>query len=335
MSLCEDIDWSAQVQAAGYKIAYEPASRVYHLHGYGLASFLTRNLGIFLFMSKIELRQMTGYYRRRAGAPPSDAGALSLAALMLVAADLAAAAAFGVWPALAAAAALVLPAAAYYAYCLLKLKALSGAGLAETADFVFGPGCALVGALQNRAEIIPFLRECLPRPPRAVAEIGRGKGGSLALLCRAAAADALVISLDLPGGALSGTIPGLTRGALHRTLLEAMRGPGQDLRLIEGDSRSPAVRTQFARALAGRRLDLLFIDGDHSFAGVRSDFELYAGFVKAGGIVAFHDIQPGCEELGAEVSRFWRESRLPGSRREFIADPAQVSRGIGALRLRA
>lgn len=66
MRYCEDIDWSAQVQAAGYKIVYEPASKVYHIHRYNLASFLSRNFRIFLYMSRIEIRQMTGYYRRRA-----------------------------------------------------------------------------------------------------------------------------------------------------------------------------------------------------------------------------------------------------------------------------
>jgi len=349
MRYCEDIDWSAQAQAAGYKIVYEPASKVYHVHGYGLASFISRNLQILWYMSKIEIRQMTGYYRRRASGRPGQAGAmprpaprmssdslyLSLALLMLCAAASLVACVVGVLWVLAAVLLLLLPAAAYYCCCLLKLRRLSSAGLEETADFIFGPGSPLVGALQHRGEIIPFLKECFPQPPSAVAEIGRGRGGTLALLCRAAAPDALVVSLDLPGGCNSGTIPGLTRGALHRPLLKAMSGPRQDLRLIDGDSRSPAARALFEAALAGRKLDLLFIDGDHSFEGVRSDFELYAGFVKPGGIVAFHDIQPGYEESGVEVERFWRETALPGSRQEYIADRSQASRGIGVLRLRA
>lgn len=265
----------------------------------------------------------------------SDSLYLALALLTICPVLLIGAFVFGALRTLAAVSLLLLPASAYYGYCLFRLKRLSSSSLEETADFVFGSGSALVGAIQHRAEIVPFLKGCFPRPPSAVAEIGRGRGGSLALLCRAAAPDALVISLDLPGGSNSGTIPGLTRGALHRPLLKAMSGPRQDLRLIDGDSKSPAARALFVKALAGRKLDLLFIDGDHSFEGVRSDYELYAGFVKPGGIIAFHDIQPGCEDLGAEVSRFWRETPLPGKRQEFIADRCQASRGIGVLRLRA
>ena len=243
-------------------------------------------------------------------------------------------AAAGFWPAAGLfAAALVLTAPAYYCYCLFRLRKLSTAGLEETADFILGPGSALVGAFQHRAEILPFLRELLAQPPRAVAEIGRAQGGTLALLCRAASPDALVISLDLPGGVYSGSAPPLNRGFWRKPLLEALRGPGQELRLIDADSKAPAAVELFRSALGGRQLDLLFIDGDHTYEGVKADYELYSGFVKPGGVIAFHDIQPGFEDQGVAVRRFWKEYPLPGARREYIADPAQVSYGIGALLL--
>ena len=222
---------------------------------------------------------------------------------------------------------------AYYFYCLRSLRALARGGLRETADFVFGPGSGLVGALQHREEILPFIAENLGAAPAAVAEIGRAQGGTLALLCRAAAPDALIISLDLPGGAWAGQVPVLNKGFWRRPLLEALRGPGQELRLIDGDSKAQGSVESFRRALGGRKLDLLFIDGDHTFDGVKADYELYSGFVRPGGVIAFHDIQPGYEQAGVEVSRFWKEYPLPGGRREYIADPAQLSCGIGALRL--
>lgn len=242
---------------------------------------------------------------------------------------------YGILLILSVLAALALAAwSAYYIYCLLKLKSLSRRGLDETADFVLGPGSRMVGALQRRGEILPFLKESFTSPPSAVAEIGRAGGGTLAMLCRAAAPGALVISLDLPGVRMSSPVPFLCKGAWRRPLLNAMRGPGQDLRIIDGDSRLPGSVERFRRALGGRKLDLLFIDGDHSFEGVKSDYELYSGFVRPGGVIAFHDIQPGYErELGLEVSRFWREYPLPGERREFIEDGGQISYGIGALRL--
>lgn len=221
----------------------------------------------------------------------------------------------------------------HYYYCLLRLGELSSAGLDEAADFVMGPGSFFTGMLQRRAEILSFLKETFPAPPSAIAEIGRARGGTLMLLCRTAAPDALIISLDLPGAIHSGPIPFINKGAWRLPLLNAMAGPGQDLRLIDGDSRSPSTAALFEKALGCRKLDLLFIDGDHTWEGVRSDYEMYSRYVKSGGVIAFHDIQPGLEEFGVAVSRFWKETVLPGARKEYIEDPSQVSYGIGVLRL--
>ncbi|KAF0127066.1 MAG: cephalosporin hydroxylase-like protein [Elusimicrobia bacterium] len=241
----------------------------------------------------------------------------------------------------AAAAALLFPlfAAAWlrfnYSRCLHLLRALScSGGVEDAADFVLGDGSLFVGAMQHRSEIIPFLEwAAAGRPPGAVAEIGRARGGTLALLCRAAAPDALIISLDLPGGAFSGAVPALNRGAWLKPLLWAMRGPRQRLELIDGDSGDPASAELFSAALDGRKLDLLFIDGDHSYEAVKRDYDTYARFVKPGGVVAFHDIRPGLEKFGVGVAEFWKKEPLPGERREFVADPSQVSYGIGALRV--
>lgn len=37
------------------------------------------------------------------------------------------------------------------------------------------------------------------------------------------------------------------------------------------------------------KVDFIFVDGDHSFEGIKKDWELYAGKVKSGGIIALHD----------------------------------------------
>lgn len=239
----------------------------------------------------------------------------------------------GTWAAAAAGVAVAFAAlAVYYCYCLLAMRRLAEGGLEPAADFVFGSGSVLAGALQHRAEIMPFLGS-FQSPPKVVAEIGRAQGGTLSLLCRASSHDALLISLDLPGGRWAGGFPFLNMAFWRRPLLAAMRGPGQDLRLIDGDSHSPASVERFREALDGRKLDLLLIDGDHTYEGVKADYELYSGFVRPGGTIAFHDIQPGYEECGVGVSRFWREYPLPGARREYVADPCQLSFGIGVLRL--
>ena len=37
--------------------------------------------------------------------------------------------------------------------------------------------------------------------------------------------------------------------------------------------------------------DLILIDGDHSYEGIKSDYELYAGKVRTGGIILIDDYQ--------------------------------------------
>ena len=64
-----------------------------------------------------------------------------------------------------------------------------------------------VFAMQRKSEIAAFLaRMTALRPRRAqiVVEIGTASGGTLFLLSRAAAPDALLVSLDLPGGSFGG-----------------------------------------------------------------------------------------------------------------------------------
>jgi predicted O-methyltransferase YrrM len=66
----------------------------------------------------------------------------------------------------------------------------------------------------------------------------------------------------------------------------------------------PGVRIQIHQGYSHQftqqfpSLDLLFIDGDHSIKGCRYDFENYAGHLCPGGILAFHDYDPGRKELG-------------------------------------
>jgi predicted O-methyltransferase YrrM len=49
---------------------------------------------------------------------------------------------------------------------------------------------------------------------------------------------------------------------------------------------------ELTEADIGGHLDFAFIDGDHSEAVVRADFRLIAPWVKAGGLIAFHDLHP-------------------------------------------
>ena len=106
--------------------------------------------------------------------------------------------------------------------------------------------------------------------PRSILEIGTASGGTLFLLTRVAAADARLVSVDLPGGPGGGGYP-----AWKIPLFEAFPLPGQRLALIRDNSHDLAVRARVADLIGETGLDFLLIDGDHSYEGVKSDFEMY------------------------------------------------------------
>ena len=182
-------------------------------------------------------------------------------------------------------------------------------------------------ASQKLEEIVPALEKIGALNPERVCEIGTSAGGTLYLLTRVSAPDALVVSIDL-------AIAPHTR-ALRARLARR----GQRVVSLAGDSHSEETAAELERLLAGRPLDALFIDGDHSYDGVRADFERYAGLVRSGGIVALHDVNEdfrtrhGLEtpSISGEVPRFWRELKERHRTEELIADPEQDGFGIGLV----
>ncbi len=151
--------------------------------------------------------------------------------------------------------------------------------------------------------------------PTLLVEIGTGFGGWLYLMRPFCAPRLEVITIDAE-----------TRGRrdVRSAVLEAMRGQyDTTIHFLEGFSQSLEIIDACRGLLHGRKADVLMIDGDHTFEGVAADWENYRGFVRGGGIVLFHDINPltgGGEGLvpvdGAP--RFWREEVVPHYRTKEI-----------------
>ena len=93
---------------------------------------------------------------------------------------------------------------------------------AELIDFVFGFGDGFLKPLQVRSELQRALEEIEALKPRFVMEIGTAMGGTFFLLARAAAKDAYLVSLDLPGGRWGGGYSNWKTWVYRRFLL-----PGQ------------------------------------------------------------------------------------------------------------
>lgn len=207
---------------------------------------------------------------------------------------------------------------------LRAIGALEQAVARVTADGVKAGD--LIFAMQKPREILAFLREAADPAPQVVVEIGTAAAGVLYLLSRIADSDALLISIDLPGGRFGGGYAAWRKPVYRRLGL-----PGQRIVLLRGSSHDAAVRAKVDSLLGDRQIDLLFIDGDHSLAGVRSDLSHFGARVRKGGRIALHDISSNPADPGVEVPILWKElSQLPRSV-EFIDPSPPPGYGIGLL----
>lgn len=206
-----------------------------------------------------------------------------------------------------------------------RLRAMKRTQPTQIVDFVFGQ--ELIKPQQIRSELLRFAEIVDQQRPRGVMEIGTFRGGTLCILSRLAAADATIVSVDLPGGEFGGGYKWILS-----PLLRSFAMMQQKVHLIRGDSHSSSIFEK-ARSKAGA-VDLLFIDGDHSYEGVRKDFETYQPLVRrGGGIIAFHDIAEHPPEVGCHVSELWNEVKSQYRHEEIIENRQQGWAGIGVLYL--
>jgi cephalosporin hydroxylase len=194
-------------------------------------------------------------------------------------------------------------------------------------NFIFKENGEVISCLQVFSEIEQLLQLLKSVKPRVVLEIGTNRGGNLFLLTRTAAPDALIVSVDLPGGEFGGGYP-LWRVPLYRNF--AMQN--QHVELVRGNSHSPETLCRAERKLDGRKVDFLFIDGDHTYEGVKQDYEMFSPLVREGGMIGLHDILPAPGFPTCHVDKFWNELKNSHSNYlEFIHDRNQGWAGIGIV----
>lgn len=192
-------------------------------------------------------------------------------------------------------------------------------------DFAFSweVGGKNIRPLQVRGEIEHLLVKLKGRGPRAMLEIGTYNGGTLFLFSRVLSPDAVMLSLDLPGGDFGGGSP-----EWWESVMRKFTHHKQEIRFIRADSHSPATLKKLSEMLNGRLLDFLFIDGDHSYEGVKRDFGAYSPLVTDGGLIAHHDVN---EHLEYGVRKFWDEVKTRYDYEEIINDHSVQGYGIGIL----
>ena len=185
--------------------------------------------------------------------------------------------------------------------------------------------CMAAAPLQHQDELVGLLTWTQGfEPPLTfgtVVEIGTHGGGSLTLWAELAQR---VIAIDLPCA-----WAGLPYDqAVKRDAAFQQRYPHTYCLL--GNSHDPTIAKQLRRILGNEAIDLLFIDGDHSRWGVEDDYQRYRGFVRPGGVIAFHDVNDSDRNRlnGLGVADFFQS--LPEPKQTFSV--GYEWGGIGALR---
>jgi predicted O-methyltransferase YrrM len=185
-----------------------------------------------------------------------------------------------------------------------------------------------VGMNQRPREIRALYRRVRALRPRVVLDIGTGWGGTLRLWTRAAHPEATVISLDVPPWELDDP------WEPHKAaMFRGFAGPGQTVHLLRMAAYHPGARREVLALLGGRPIDFLFIDGDRAPGGAPGAFEEYAPLVRAGGLVALHDIRPWRSGWAAEVPTLWAALRARYPSEELVQPAAGGGCGIGLLRV--
>jgi predicted O-methyltransferase YrrM len=176
---------------------------------------------------------------------------------------------------------------------------------------------------QNSVEIEDLYKTICDLSPSRVLEIGTARGGTLYLWTQSATDNAVIVSVDLPGGEFGGAYP-LCRVPFYRSFAK----PGQKIHLLRKDSHNTHTVKEVTNLFQSQPIDFAFIDGDHTYEGVKSDFINYGRLVRPGGIIAFHDILPRSEFLDIQVYKFWQQIKDKYNTKELIG-PEGSGRKVG------
>lgn len=175
-------------------------------------------------------------------------------------------------------------------------------------------------ALQKPLELFDYLRFLKPRGVTRYLEIGTLWGGMFFAHCSVLSPTGHALAID--------RFPSESADAMAARY-RSLACPGQRVTCLWQDSHTDETAAWVVAALDGAPLDLLFLDGDHSSDGIARDYGLYAPLVRAGGVIAFHDIDAAVE---GGIPAFWRTLRDRYESVEFIdRRHAPQGLGIGAL----
>lgn len=161
----------------------------------------------------------------------------------------------------------------------------------------FGPDLARAFSIPSwlgRQEALALASSCYSLPSRAViVEVGSFLGKSAILLAGARKRRGIgrvhcIDPFDASGDAFSLPVYRALADADTRSLLERFRANIHQAGLTEWVEVHEGTAASIAAGWT-EPIDMLFLDGDQSPEGARLAYDLWAGFLKVGGIIALHN----------------------------------------------
>jgi len=131
---------------------------------------------------------------------------------------------------------------------------------------------------------------------KAVFEFGTYKGVSTTQIALNLPDDGMVYTLDLP--------------ADHPVAIEYSKLESSSMKIVVPDDLSHKVKylkadsAEFDTTPFRGKMDLVFVDGYHSFEYVKNDTEKGLEMLRPGGIIAWHDCEPGRPEVVRYLKSF-------------------------------
>jgi predicted O-methyltransferase YrrM len=182
------------------------------------------------------------------------------------------------------------------------------------------------GAIQKAKELSALISLLKKRKLYTIVEIGTYKGGTFYTWCKIAEPNAIIISIDLPGGLFGG---GYTIEEMKK--FKKYGKKNQKLYFLKKDSHLLKTRNELIRLLKGKEIGFLMIDGDHAFKGAKKDWDLYSPLVKQNGIIALHDIVHHTKVPECQVDRLWKLIKKQHKYKELIDPKGGAWAGIGVI----
>ena len=116
-------------------------------------------------------------------------------------------------------------------------------------------------SMQKPTELAKLVSLLKTRKLKTVVEIGTAHGGTFYCWCRVAAPDAVLISIDLPGGPFSGSpTPAEMKEDFKR--IKTFGKKNQTLHFIRKNSQTLATKKELMKILNGREIDFLIAVDD-------------------------------------------------------------------------